>query len=126
DGFDGLRRLRGFAERQQAEGAVLIDGAVLLDPHAAGAQAIERRQRVLVGRRRVQITRGRERILGNDGRRPDHDGGRKEDAGPRAASMVNHFFLMSTLSLAGVVSVTVTTWSFSPNSGFLNTISCVP
>jgi len=33
---------------------------------------------------------------------------------------------MSTLSLAGAASVTVTVWVFSPSSGLRNTISWLP
>ncbi len=67
DGFDGLRRLARLAERQQAERAVLIDGAVVIHLRdAARAQAIEGSQGVLVGGGRVQVASGGQRVLGEE------------------------------------------------------------
>jgi hypothetical protein len=87
----------------------LIDGAVVIRLRgAARSQAIEGSQGVLVGGGRVQLASGGQRVLGEDDLRPHDDRGQDEGADAGATGIEDHFFLISTLSRAGVVSVTVT------------------
>ena len=75
---------------------------------AARAQTIERSQGILVGRGRVQVASDGQRVLGEEYLRPHDDRGQQEGADAGATGIEDHFFLISTLSRAGVVSVTVT------------------
>jgi len=78
---------------------------------------------LLVRRRRLQLARGGQRILGRYSTRHRQDE-RHDEAGTRTYEAgAFHFFLISTLSFAGVVAVTVTKCLCSPRSGCLNTTS---
>ena len=85
-------------------------------------QAVEHRQRVLVGRRGVQLAGGVDGIL--RGRGAGHAGGHENDKS--RDSRTHYFFLISTLRRACVVAVTLTAWRCSPRSGCRNTTSCDP
>jgi hypothetical protein len=101
-----LNRLLGVGlppEREEAEGAVLFDGALIVGSARLGAQTVQQQQRILVCRRRVQVARHRERVVGPGGRDRDRD---DCDRHHRAAP-VHHGFLKSTLRRAGPVNVTV-------------------
>src|SRR5262249_6252173 len=76
-------------------------------------------------RRRVQITRGVQRILirGARGIQGHEQGGQERNNTNQAP---HGFFLKSTLTRTGALSVTVTACRCSPSSGLRNTISCGP
>src|SRR4051794_19533407 len=124
-----LDRLLGIgraAEREEAEGAVLLDDRRLARRMIARAKPVQRGERVFVGCGRVEFTRrGQVPILRRHGRGGQDSGGDERSDPPRRVARV-HFFLKSTLRRAGAVNVTVTLWRCSPRSGLRNTTSCVP
>ena len=79
DRFDRLLRVGGAAERQQAEGAVLFDRARLAGGMLRRAQAVQHRQRIVIGGGGVQVARGGEvGVLGAAPRAAAQDGARDE------------------------------------------------
>ena len=121
-----LDRLESFVaptKRQKTKRPVLLDGRALLSWDTRRAQAVQDAQRLLVRGRRVQLTRRGQRILPYDtvGHREHEYDDETGDEHVRGAGA--HFFLISTLSFARVVAVTVTKCRCSPRSGCRNTTS---
>ena len=99
--------LGGTPEREQAERTILRDRASDVGTIGRGAQAVEHGQRVFVGGGRIELTRRGQRIVPARGDRRRQDDQHAERESPPPQSLSGHFFLMSTLSRAGAVAVTV-------------------
>ncbi len=105
--LDRLFGVGGAAQREEAERAVLFDGARLAGRMVRRAQLVQDRERVVVGRGGVQVaSRGQVAALLRRGGRRCQQAGDAESTDPDTRRQGLHFFLRSTRRRAGVLSVT--------------------
>src|SRR5262249_49435757 len=91
-----------------------------VDRTIADLEPVQDRERIVIRGGGIEIARAGERVLREHRRRGQHE------AADQADGKSLHFFLMSTLSRAVALRVTVAACRCSPRSGCLNTISCGP
>ena len=90
-------------EREEAQRSIQIDRLPLLGTLRPVGQSAQHRERIVIRGRDVEVARGGQRGVGGVSRHRERDCHQQDDG----AYGVSHFFLISTLSLAGAVAVTV-------------------